>query len=168
MLATDVTRNSVWQEMLDTARLARYYYGMTRIQRRRHHCVRLLLLLSAIAGIAALIDILPDEIRVLTVAAIAGVVVVDFLAGFANKAALLGLICAECSEVSDELAGLWADLQAGSIGDDEARRTLKDLKRRVTRATNRVTNVDIPTNERLNARCEEIAFRTMADRYAKG
>ena len=47
MLATDATRNAVWQEMLDTARLVRYYDRMTSRRQRCHYGVRLVLLASA-------------------------------------------------------------------------------------------------------------------------
>ena len=166
MPATDATRNAVWQEMLDTARLVRYYDRRASTLQRWHFGVRLVLLASASAGIAALIEALPAQVRIYCVAAIAGLVAIDFLADFATKAALLSFIRAECNETSVELDALWGELQSDSINDDEARRRLKDLKHRVTRATNRVEQ--LPTNERLNVKCEETAMKIMADRYAQG
>ena len=168
MLATDATRNAVWQEMLDNARLVRYYDRMTSSRQRCHYGVRLVLLASASAGIAALIEALPEQVRIYCVAAIAVLVVIDLLSDFGNKAAVLSFIRSECNEVGDELDALWGELQSDSINDDEARRSLKDLKRRGTRATNRVEHHNIPTNERLNAKCEKVAFKIMANQYAQG
>ena len=168
MLVTDATRNAVWQEMLDTARLVRYYDRMTSSRQRCHYGVRLVLLASASAGILALIEALPEQVRIYCVAAIGVLVVIDLLSDFANKAAVLSFIRSECNEAGDELDALWGELQSDSINDDEARRRLKDLKHRMTRATNRVEHHNIPTNERLNAKCEEVAFKIMANQYAQG
>ncbi len=81
---------------------------------------------------------------------------------------MLGSIGRECNEAEVELATLWREIQADSVDDDEARRTLSELARRVTRSTDRAGSAHIPTNERLNVRCEEAAFKALADRYAAG
>ena len=81
---------------------------------------------------------------------------------------MLGSIRRECSEMEVELAALWGEIQADSIDDDPARRTLAELARRVTRATDRAGSAHISTNERLNAKCEETAYKAMAGRYAAG
>ena len=166
--ATDATRNAVWQEMLDTARLVRYYERMASRQHRQHLAVRLVLLASATAGVAAATNALPEVIQVASGAVVAILVAWDFLADYANKAAVLGSIRRECSAVEVELAALWGEIQADSIDDDEARRTLAELARRVSRATNLAGSAHISTNERLNAKCEETAYKAMEGRYAAG
>ena len=92
----------------------------------------------------------------------------DFLADYANKAAILAVIRGECSEVEDELAELWGKVQSDSVGDNDAGRVFAGLKRRVTRVTARAGAANIPTNERLNVRCEEDAFKALSERYAEG
>ena len=158
---TDSTRNAVWQEMLDTARLVRYYDVMASRQQRRYHSIRLVLLASATTGIAAAMEVLPELFRVGSGAAVGVLVAWDFLADYANKAATLGSVRRDCNEVEVELAALWGEIQAGSI--DEA-----DARRRLTRATDRAGSAHIPTNDRLNAKCEEAAFKAMRDQYAEG
>ncbi|MCY4661189.1 MAG: hypothetical protein OXF93_15500 [Acidobacteria bacterium] len=165
---TDSTRNAVWQEMLDAARLARYYDSMSSRQQRWNRGVRLVLLASATAGIAAGMNALPESFRVVSGAVIGILVAWDFLADHANKAAVLGSIRRECNEAEVELAALWGEIQADSVEDNDARRMLADLARRVTRATDRAGSAHIPTNDRLNVRCEEAAFKALADRYAEG
>ena len=113
-------------------------------------------------------ELLPESFRVGSGAVIAVLVAWDFLADYANKAAVLGSIRRECNEVEVELAALWGDIQADSVDDGEARRMLSDLGRRLTGATDRAGSASIPTNEGLNVRCEEAAFKAMADRYAQG
>ena len=166
--ATDAIRNAVWQEMLDTARLVRYYERMTGRQHRQHLGVRLVLLASASAGVAAVTDALPEAIQVASGAVVAILVAWDFLADYANKAAVLGSTRRECSEVEVELAALWGEIQADSIDDDAARRTLAELPRRVTRATDHAGSAHIPTDDRPNATCEEAAYKAMEGRYAAG
>ena len=101
-------------------------------------------------------------------AAVAILVAWDFLADYANKAAVLGSIRRECSAVEVELAALWGEIQADSLDDGEARRTLAELARRVTRATDLAGSAHVPTNEGLNAECEEAAYKAMEGRYAAG
>ena len=165
---TGATRNAVWQEMLDVARLVRYYDRMARQQQQRHLAIRIVLFASATAGMASAIDALPEVVRIASGALIALLVAWDFLADYANKAAILGVIRGECSEVGDELAELWGRIQSNSANDDDARLALANLKRRVTRVTARAGAANISTNERLNIRCEEDAFKALSDRYAEG
>ena len=165
---TGATRNAVWQEMLDAARLVRYYDSMSSRQQRWNRGVRLVLLASATAGIAAGMNALPESFRVVSGAVIGILVAWDFLADHANKAAVLESIRRECSEVEVELAALWGEIQADSVDDSDARRILSDLARRVMRATDRAGNAHIPTNEPLNVRCEEAAFKALSERYAEG
>ena len=103
--ATDATTNAVWQEMLDTARLVRYYERMAGRQQRQHMGVRLVLLASATAGVAEATNALPEATRVAS-GVIAILVAWDFFADYANKATVLGSIRRECSAVEVELAAL--------------------------------------------------------------
>ena len=165
---SEATRTAVWQEMLDVARLVRYYERMASRQQRWRHVVRLVLLVSAMAGISVIIKKLPEAVNVVSGAVIAFFVAWDFLTDPANKAAVLDSIRRDCSEVGGELDELWGKVQADAVSDAEARRTLAGLAQRVVRATDRTGSAHIPTNERLNAECEEAAFKVMKDRYAAG
>ena len=168
MVVTDSTRNAVWQEMLDTARLVRYYDRLASKHQHRHIVTRLVLLASAIAGVAALVNQLPATLGVLAGAAIGVLMAVDFLADFANKAAVLHFISRECNAVDDDLATLWGDVQSDAIEDAEARRTLTDLRHRITRTTDWAGSAHIPTDEQLNIRCAEAAYKALADQHAHG
>lgn len=165
---TGATRNAVWQEMLDVARLVRYYDRMARGQQQRHLGIRVALFASATAGVASAIAALPEAVRTASGALIALLVAWDFLADYANKAAILGVIRGECCEVEDDLAELWGRVQSESVTDGDARRTLAGAKRRMTRATARAGAANISTDERLNVRCEEDAFKALSERYAEG
>ena len=164
---TGATRNAVWQEMLDVARLVRYYDRMARRQQQRHLGIRIVLFASATAGVASAIDALPEAVRIASGALIVLLVAWDFLGDYANKAAMLGVIRGECSEVEDDLAELWGKVQSDSVDDGDAGRVLAGLRRR-TRVTARAGAANISTNERLNIRCEEDAFKALSERYAEG
>ena len=165
---TGATRNAVWQEMLDAGRLVRYYDRMARQQQQRHRAIRIVLFASATAGMASAIDALPEAVRIASGALVALLVAWDFLADYANRAAILGVIRGECGEVEDELHDLWGEVQSGSVDDGDTRRALSILKRRVTRVTARAGAANVSTDERLNVRCEQDAFRALSDRYAEG
>ena len=165
---SEATRNAVWQEMLDVARLVRYYERMAGRQQRRRHAVRFVLLVPALTGMAMVVRDLPEAVHVVSGAVIAFFVAWDLLADPANKAAVLDSIRRDCSEAEGDLDALWGEIQADAVSDAEARRTLAGLSRRVARATDRAGSAHVPTNERLNAECEEAAFKVMKDRYAAG
>ena len=165
---TGATRNAVWQEMLDVARLVRYYDRMARGQQQRQLGIRVALFASATAGVASAIAALPEAVRIASGALVALLVAWDFLADYLNKAAILGVIRGECSDVEDDLAELWGEVQSDSVTDGDARRTLAGAKRRVTRVTARAGAANISTDERLNVRCEEDAFKALSERYAEG
>ena len=162
---SEATRTAVWQEMLDVARLVRYYERMASRQQWWRRAVRFVLLVPAMAGMAVVVRELPEAFNVVSGAVIAFFVAWDLLTDPANKAAVLDSIRRDCSEVGVELDALWGEIQADAVSDAEARRTLAGLAQRVVRATDRTGSAHIPTNERLNVECEEDAFKVMRDRY---
>lgn len=92
-MTTPQTRNAVWQELLDTARLVQYYEALSHRYRRYHWAVRFVLLLSASSGIVALLDLLPEPmlqpVQLTAGGLIALTVVWDCVSDYARKAAVL-------------------------------------------------------------------------------
>ena len=84
-MVTEQTRNAVWQELLDVARLVRYYEALSDRHRRNHIIVRFLLLVAAASGIAALLDQLPAIAQLIAGGLIAVLVVWDFVSDYAKK-----------------------------------------------------------------------------------
>ena len=165
---TDSTRNAVWQEMLDTARLVRYYDAMSSRQQRWNRGVRLVLLASATAGIAAGMNALPESFRVVS-GAVIGVLVAWGLPRRPREQS------GQCWDPSGASATKrrWSWLHSGgrsadSVDDEEARRVLSELAPTRDALDRPRRSAHIPTNERLNVRCEEAAFKALADRYAAG
>ena len=124
-VVTGATRNAVWQEMLDVARLVRYYDRMARQRQQRHLGIRIVLFASATAGVASAIDALPEAVRIASGALIALLVAWDFLADYANKAAILGVIRGESSLSLGGLGRRWRRLRRWRWGRRRHRRKLR-------------------------------------------
>ena len=167
-MVTPQTRNAVWQELLDTARLVRYYEALSDRYRRYHWAVRFVLLLSASSGIVALLDLLPESMRQpvqLTAGGfIALTVVWDFVSDYARKAAVLHAISMECSLVEVELKALWGELEHRS--DDEVRRNNTQLARKMTEVTGWAGQADVREDSKLNQACATSAYTVMKGQYA--
>ncbi len=148
------------------ARLVRYYESLSDRYRRNHSIVRFLLLAAAAGGIAALLDVLPGIAQLVAGGLVALLVVWDFVADYARKAAVLHAVSLECSALEIEWRELWAAVDERDLDDAEARRKNQRLARRALEATGRAGHANIREDRKLNEKCEKIAYRIMADRYA--
>lgn len=165
-MVSEQTRNDVWQELLDVARLVRYYEALADRHRRIHMIVRFLLLAAAVSGIAALLDLLPAAAQLVAGGLLALLVVWDFVSNYAKKAAVLHAISLDCSLLDVEWRELWADVNNGHVSDAEARDKNYRLARRISEVTGWAGQADIGEDPRLNEECAKVAYKVMADRYA--
>ena len=162
-MTTDQTRNAIWQGLLDIARLVRYYEALSDRYRRNHFTIRLLLLIAATGGVAALLELLPEGVQLLAGALVAVLVALDFVTDYAKKAAILHAISIECSALEIEWQGLWGDLD--NLGDTEAREHHARLSRRLANITGAAGHADIREDQKLNEQCEAAAYRVIQDQY---
>ena len=165
-MVTEQTRNYVWQELLDAARLVRYYEALSDRHRRNHSRVRFLLLAAATGSIAALLDLIPEITQLFTSAGVALLVAWDFVSDYAKKAAVLHMISLECSALEIEFQGLWLETDNPKTSDNEIRSKGKQLERRMLEVTGWAGNVDVREDSKLNEKCEVIANQIMVDKYA--
>lgn len=163
-MVAEQTRNAIWQELLDVARLVRYYEALSDQHRRNHLIVRFLLLAAAAGGIAALLDLLPAMAQLVAGGVIALLVAWDFVSDYAKKAAILHAISTECSAMEIEWQALWLELE--NISDADARRENTRLSRRIADVTGWAGQADIRENRKLNEECEKAAYLVVTDRYA--
>ena len=166
-MVSEQTRNDVWQELLDVARLVRYYEALSNRYRHNHMIVRFLLLVVTLGGIAALLDLLPPVAQIIAGAVVALLFAWDHAADYAKKAAVLQAISLECSLLEDEWKQLWATICAkdANVTDEEARRMNRQLTRRISYVTGWAGQADVRDDPRLNKECEKVAHKVMADRY---
>ena len=165
-MVTEQTRNYVWQELLDAARLVRYYEALSDRHRRNHSRVRFLLLAAATGSIAALLDLIPEITQLFTSAGVALLVAWDFVSDYAKKAAVLHTISLECSALEIEFQGLWLETDNPKASDNEIRSKGKQLERRMLEVTGWAGNADVREDSKLNEKCEVIANQIMVDKYA--
>ena len=165
-MVSERTRNEVWRELLDAARLARYYEALADRHRRNHTLTRVFLLATAASGVAALLDLLPDAARLVAGGLIAFVVAWDFVANYAKKAAVLHAISLECGALEEEWRALWIDANDDGAEDSEVQRRNRELSRKIMAIAGWAGHVDVREDRKLNEECEEAAYRIMAERHA--
>ena len=113
-----------------------------------------------------MLDVLPASVQLIAGGLVALLVVWDFIADYAKKAAVLHAISLECSALEIEWRELWADVNERDLDDSEARRKNQRLARRALEVTGRAGHADIRENRKLNEKCEKVAYRVVEDRYA--
>ncbi len=165
-MVSDQTRNAVWQDILDAARLVRYYETLADRHRFKHWLIRFLMLAAAAGGVAALLELLPSIAQLVAGGLIALLVVWDSISDYAKKAAVLHAISLECSSLENEWRELWLDIENEATDEADARARNNRLARRMDDVTAWAGHADIRENTRLNEECEAAAYRVVVDRYA--
>ena len=165
-MVSDTTRNAVWQELLDAARLVRYYSSLADRHRRKQRIMQILLMAAAISGIAALLDPLPAFMAQIAVAAIAILVTWDFFGDYARKAAVLHVICIECNRIESQWQTLWLEIDRPDLEDTDALRQCETLGRRLNEITGQAGLVGVAVDAQLNKTCAEDTYKVMQERYA--
>ena len=163
-MVSDQTRNDIWQELLDSDRLVRYYEALANRYQRLHSLTLLLLGVSAASSFAAILDLFPDVVQLFASALVGITAVWMFIADYAKKAAVAHVISFQCRRLDLDWKDLWAAVE--SIDEAEARRRLGDLSNQMNIATQRSSDAGIVDNRRLNEECEALAFKTVQERYA--
>ena len=163
-MASDQTRNDVWQELLDSDRLVRYYEALADHYQRKHLFTLLLLGVGAASSFVAFLDLFPGVVQLVASVLIGIVAVWMFIADYAKKAAIAHDIGFQCRRLDVQWRDLWADVER--IDEAEARQRLIDLSNQMNIATQRSGDAGIVDNRRLNETSEALAFKTVQERYA--
>lgn len=163
-MVSDQTRNDIWQELLDSDRLVRYYEALANHYQRKHSLTLLLLGMGAASSFAAILDLFPDVVQLIASALVGIVAVWMFIADYAKKAAVAHDIGFQCRRLDVGWKELWAAVER--IDEAEARRRLGDLSNQMNIATRRSSDAGIVDNRRLNKKSKALAFKTVQERYA--
>lgn len=163
-MVSDQTRNDIWQELLDSDRLVRYYEALANHYQRKHSLTLLLLGMGAASSFAAILDLFPDVVQLIASALVGIVAVWMFIADYAKKAAVAHDIGFQCRRLDVGWKELWAAVER--IDEAEARRRLGDLSNQMNIATRRSSDAGIVDNRRLNKKSKALAFKTVQQRYA--
>lgn len=165
-MVSDQIRNEVWQDLLDVTRLVRYYAALSDRYKRNYNIVRGLLLIAATSGIAAFLDALPSIAQLISGAGIALIVAWDFVSDYGRKAAVSHAIRLQCGELENEWRDLWRSVDDGTIANEEALHSNRQLLQRITSLTGNVGYADIREDHKLNETQAADAYKIMEERYA--
>ncbi len=163
-MVSDQTRNEIWQELLDSDRLVRYYTAVANYYRRMHALTLLLLASGAVSSFAAVVDLLPSSFQLIASALVSLVAVWVFVADYAKKAAVAHMISFQCGRLDIKWRNLWADVE--HVEDGAARERLFALANEMNEVTSRSGDAGLVDNRRLNEKSETDAFKTVSERYA--
>ena len=165
-MVSEQVRQAVWKNLLDVTRLVRYYETLSDRYRFKHSLIQFLLLASAFSGIAALLKLLPEIVQLFAGGLIAFLIAWDFVAGYARKAAVLHTINYECNALEIEWSDLWAVINSMEVDDTEVREKNKQLEEKFLSVTGWAGQADIRVDQKLNEKCEEVAYKVVAEQYA--
>ena len=169
-------RNDVWQQLLDSERMVRYYGELADRYRWRQMIPKGIMGASAIGGTvgfaakAIQIPSLSGEwILLPAVLLMVAAVVWDFMHNDGKKAAILYSVSVECGEYETDLLALWRSVENGTCGENDAVRIrLAEIETGMNRVTDRSGYADISVDERLNAKTTREAYEVVAARFATG
>lgn len=161
-----ITRQVIWDSMLDAARMHRYADAMERKYARQRNWVRFLLSLAATGGVVTFLGRLPDTVSVLFGLMVGAVVAVDFAMDYSSKLAKLMYAKMECSALLTEWEDLWVDMQTRKCEESDARRRNKGLLDRLDRAIAPMVS-DMHTDRSVNEETTENAYSDLSMRFAR-
>ena len=164
-MVTESTRNLVWQELLNSARLVRYYETLSDRFILKKQVLDFLLLISAVASVVTTLSILPLWSQALSGGAIAILVVYGFVSNYSKKAAVLHAISMECSYLYSQLELLWVGVQENTLSEQEALRHYRQIDERLTSVTGWAAHTDIKEDTKLNEQCESRAYAFIRNKY---
>ena len=161
----DSIRYHVWQELLDVARLNRYYEQL----RKKHRTIELVLggvlLVCATGGVANLFDLFPKWVTLILNAAIGITVVITFIGDFSSKRATLTLVQKECAKLEFEWEKLWADANSGLITVDDLKARNNSLAAQLSEVTCWPDLLSIKQSDKINRQSFNAANRHIKSKY---
>ena len=168
-MASQSTRNAVWQSYLDVARNNRYYEALANRYHWYYRSVRFTLLFMVIVSVAIPYTSLPDPaswiLGVISVCITAILVAVDYVGDFAKKSAVLHSISVEVSRLESDWEILWLQMDESDAVDSELRQKNNEYQRRLITVEKRAGEEGITINHKLNQKCMETTYAIMEDRY---
>ena len=150
-MVSETTRNEIWQQFLDVARLLRYYTSLSNRHRRKQQLIRILLMAAATSGIVTLLDLLPAFMQELAAAAVAILVVWDSLGDYARKAAVLHAICIECNRLESRWHKLWFEIDRPDLDDADALHQCDELGQRLLDITSQAGPAGVEIDAELKS-----------------
>ena len=163
-MVSDQTRREIWQELLDSDRLVRYYAALANRYRRLHASTLLLLAFGAASSFAAVLDVLPSDVQLIANALVGLVAAWVFIADYSKKAAVAHIINSQCLRLDTQWRHLWVEVE--HIEEEAARERLVALTNKMKEVVSWSGEAGIVDNSRLNKKSQADAFKTVSERHA--
>lgn len=165
-------RHTVWNCMLDAARVTMYAEMRGAHYRTLHGIIRTVLLLSATASATAILDTALGDgsfgsmWRLVPNVLIAATVVIDYVADFGTKIAALNLAKRTSQRlVENDWRRLWDEIDSGSATVEEIQRRNDALMHQLHEATGPMDE-HVTVNDKANGISTERAYKVMEAQYA--
>lgn len=147
-----------------------YYSKLADRYRRNQIIVRFALTLSAMGSISSAIsDRLPTGVEVFADVSIAVFVAWDIIANYTKKMYIVNTIRDDLMGIEADWRRLWSDVyyQRNTIRNNtEIQETVRQYSIRVNEVVSKKNMENIRTSNRLNKKCEKLAFKNEEARYA--
>ena len=162
-----LTRQAIWNGMLDAARMVRYADAMEQRYAKQRKWVRIVLSLGASAGIAAFLSELPEAVSLVFGLAVGVAVALDFTTDYSGKLAKLMYAKMECSALLSEWEALWIAVETHRYSESESQRLHARLLERLNQATAPMA-ADMHTDPGINRESSRDAYHDVSTRFAAG
>ena len=162
-----LTRQAIWNGMLDAARMVRYADAMEQRYAKQRKWVRIVLSLGASAGIAAFLSELPEVVSIVFGLAVGVAVALDFTTDYSGKLAKLMYAKMECSALLSEWEALWLAIETHGCSESESQRLHTRLLERLNQATAPMA-ADLHTDPGINRESSRDAYHDVSTRFAAG
>lgn len=156
-----------WSELQELDKHVRYYGELASKYQTRRFWIQLVVFSLSLMG-PAVLSLTPVDwqIKPLWILAPASLILPmlvawDFIAGYANKAAILHVISLECDRIKSDQVELYHLIDNDRIPESEARTRLNSLSRRVIEATGRAGYAQVSFDMELNKKCWEDSKRVL-------
>ena len=170
-MVTSHTRTNVWDGLLDSQRLLRYYEKLADRYRQKERVVRILLYICFVFGalITLLVLTVSSVPQFLAVIPFAGGYILVYwgfvLEGYPKKVLILGQVSRGCYQLDEEWQELWYQVNSDGADEKAIRERIRELSRRALEITEMPGEFGITTDEALNEESTEAADKVVADRY---
>ena len=161
---SETTRAAVWSELLEAARLSRYYGFLAERHANHARWVKIFLAIAGTGAAAGLLDFTPVWLIEIAGGLAAVLVILDLTHRPSEKAARFSSISERLTHLETASRNLWEDVQSYEIEPNEIKQRLTSLRKEIDNLTAGLS--EFTTDEALNERCAELTYKVEQSRYA--
>ncbi len=165
-MISDHIYHSVWDGLLEVARITRYFAIVEKKYRLHSNIIRWILAASGVGAFASAFDFLPfiPEVGTAIFGGMIGLIVIyDLVVEPTQQHIKLKVVNRQLSDIEIEYRSLWDEVRSGALSDAEA----NNIKEQVMlRLSNAVDFCDLRIDDKANSIAQTEAFEVERARYA--